>query len=543
MFTKSNNLFYLLLVLIGAILGYLGWCDMPCTPFIFIFFVPLLLINYQLNTKTTSKANLKFAAFAYLFFLIWNVLTTWWVINSSGAAIVAFSLNSLFMTLPFIFFRKVYHKWGSNVAYVSLIAFWLSFEYLHQIWELTWPWLTLGNAFATKPDWVQWYEFTGNSGGSLWVLVVNVLCSVYAIQIINYRWKNKNYSSPFFLLQNKLMWVIIGVVSLPIGISTAMYYNYTDQGSPIEVVAVQPNIDPWNEKFDSGSEKKQLEKMLDLAQPLITPTTKYVALPETALPSGVWINDFEENKRVQQLRAFIVQNPNISVVTGVTMLQHYDTKNATATARNYKGGANESYDVYNAAVQLDTSGRLQKYYKSKLVPGSERMPYPQLFKFLAPFALNLGGIIGSNGTQAERTVFFNPDSIGVAPVICYESIFSEYVTEYIRKGANLIFIITNDGWWGNTAGHIQHLHYARLRAIETRRSIARSANTGISCFINQRGDLFQQQKWWTASAIKQTINANTLLTFYVKFGDIISKLAMFIALICAALMFFPYKNK
>jgi apolipoprotein N-acyltransferase len=130
----------------------------------------------------------------------------------------------------------------------------------------------------------------------------------------------------------------------------------------------------------------------------------------------------------------------------------------------------------------------------------------------------------------ERTVFTRPaDSLKIAPVICYESVFGSYVTQYIRKGANLIFVITNDGWWGNTPGHRQHFTFSQLRAIETRRSIARSANTGISAFIDQRGDVFQKTKYWEPAVIRQVINANNKITFYVKYGDYIARLSAFVA--------------
>jgi apolipoprotein N-acyltransferase len=152
-------------------------------------------------------------------------------------------------------------------------------------------------------------------------------------------------------------------------------------------------------------------------------------------------------------------------------------------------------------------------------------------KPLENMAFDLGGTVGSLGTDRERAVFTKPgDSITIAPVICYESVFGSYVTQYIRKGANLIFVITNDGWWGNTPGHRQHFSFSRLRAIETRRSVARSANTGISAFIDQRGDAFQVTNYWEPAVIRQQINANDKLTFYVRYGDYIARLSSFIAI-------------
>ena len=131
----------------------------------------------------------------------------------------------------------------------------------------------------------------------------------------------------------------------------------------------------------------------------------------------------------------------------------------------------------------------------------------------------------------KREVFFSNDNIiKIAPVICYESIYGEYVTEYIKKGANFIFILANDAWWGNTQGHLQHASYAKLRAIETRRSIARSANTGISCFINSKGEIINKIDWDKEGVIIEDIHANDKLTFYVNFGDYIGRIALFIGI-------------
>lgn len=119
----------------------------------------------------------------------------------------------------------------------------------------------------------------------------------------------------------------------------------------------------------------------------------------------------------------------------------------------------------------------------------------------------------------------------MAPVVCYESIFGEYVGDYINNGANLIFIITNDGWWRDTPGYKQHLAYARLRAIETRRQIARSANTGISCVVDELGNLHAEQPWWKEGYIMANLTPNNQKTFFVRFGDVLSKLASLITVL------------
>jgi apolipoprotein N-acyltransferase len=136
------------------------------------------------------------------------------------------------------------------------------------------------------------------------------------------------------------------------------------------------------------------------------------------------------------------------------------------------------------------------------------------------------------GRDSERKVFVPWDQhFKAAPVICYESIYGDYITEYIRKGANILTIITNDGWWDNTPGYKQHMNYARLRAIETRKWVARSANTGISAFIDPLGNVINPQPWDTEASIKLTIPIDNRQTFYVKHGDLLSRAAVVVSIL------------
>jgi len=189
------------------------------------------------------------------------------------------------------------------------------------------------------------------------------------------------------------------------------------------------------------------------------------------------------------------------------------------------------FEVLNAAAQFSgESSETPIYRKSKLVPGPEILPYREIFGVFKPIIEQVQGTVSGVGTQAARGTF-NSSSGVIAPVICYESVFGEYFTGYIRKGAQAAFIMTNDGWWDNTSGHRQHLWIGRLRAIETRRSIARAANTGISGFINQRGDVLQASGYGEQAVLTQAIALSDQLTFYVRWGDVIARISLFTTLI------------
>ena len=223
---------------------------------------------------------------------------------------------------------------------------------------------------------------------------------------------------------------------------------------------------------------------------------------------------------------FLKSRPNTDLLFGATTYLVYGLKDKpTYTARQSDYGW---YDVFNTAIYTDSSANFKFYHKSKLVVLVEYLPYPQFLDFINSFAIDLGGATGSYGTQKERDVFKSSNSnIVVGAAICYESIYGDYFREYVLKGANLMTIITNDGWWGNTPGYNQHLRYASLRAIETRRDIARSANTGISAFINQKGDIVSQTKWWQPAYLKGEVTLNEKITVFVKYGDYIGRIATF----------------
>lgn len=514
---------YLLLALAGAVSATLAWSELPLFPLIFTAWIPLFLLEEAAFRRRLSGRA--YFGYCYVFFLIWNIAVTWWVKNASFAgSVLAFTLNSLFMCVPLYVLHRARLAWNKTFAYVAFIAAWLAFEYLHLNWELSWPWLTLGNVFAHYPALVQWYEYTGVAGGTLWVLLLNILICEQALHFTQKPPLIRNFTDAI-KAYIQLVWKPALLFLLPVLVSLAIYYSYSEQGKAIEVAVLQPNIDPYNEKFEPQLAQQQLERFIQLSDSICTEHTTYIVWPETSIPNSVWRRDFFQELQSRRIAQWLQQRPQLQLVAGLTLLEYYtEGKGKTATARPFRG-SNHFYDAFNAAVQMQGTQQPQFYYKSKLVPGVERMPYPFLFKFLDNFAIDLGGIAGSLGTQTERTAFIGKDGIGVAPVICYESIYGEYCTEYIKKGANAIFIITNDGWWGNTPGHRQHLHYASLRAIETRRDIARSANTGISCFIDQRGIIRQATNYDEEKVIKDTLYANEALTFYVRFGDYIYKIA------------------
>ena len=546
----------LLLSVLSGLLLFAAWPVSPLTFLIFIAFVPLL----WLEQKVTSRKQ--FFACTYLTLLVWNGATTWWVMNSTvpggASAILA---NALLMSLPWIGFYNVKRKRGSKAGYAALILFWMTFEYIHLNWELSWPWLTLGNVFASHPDWVQWYEYTGTSGGTLWILLINI--GVFLIGKNQWSSPSAQDPQPHIPAPQKLKLnlrypiYVITLLILPLIASAilSLSLNQSFQKDRIHtllpkppaspnIVLVQPNVDPWDEKFVAGKEQAQLQKLIRLSESQIDSNTALVVWPETAVPVAINEDEMKTNYFMAPVWDFLKKHPSVNLLTGVEGFRFYDEPNKTPYSSKVPESSKYA-DSYNSAVLFDSS-HFQVYHKSKLVPGVESLP--SFLKFMSPLFEKFGGTTGGYARQSERTVFQSYNhTYHIAPAVCYESIYGEFMSTYIRNGADIIVVITNDGWWGNTPGYRQHENYARLRAIETRRWVARSANTGVSCFIDPTGEVIDPQPWAQTAVIKKEIPTLPLReTFYVKYGDLLSKgaiAATILWLIWGLITFFLSRRK
>jgi apolipoprotein N-acyltransferase len=522
-----SKLKLILFSILSGVLLSLAWTNWGLGLSLLVALVPLLLIENHFFIHKEENKSVSVFPYAYLTFFIWNLITTWWVYNSTAfGGIAAVILNSLFYAVIFWLFHIIKRKLGSKIGYFTLLVIWLAWEYIYINGEISWVWLVLGNGFANNISLVQWYEYTGTLGGSLWVVFINILI----VRIIIHLQNNKTL---YGQIGNSI--IVLLVIILPITFSVIKYSTYTEKVNPINVVITQPNIDPYNMKFSGMTNDDQLNLILHLADSLINEKTDYVVGPETSIEDNIWENDIRQSNSIQKLIGYSNLHPSINLIIGATTRYLYENGNPSVTSRPY-GNTNLRYDVFNTALQFSKKKEIDIYHKSKLVIGVEMFPYPKLLSFLTEMSIELGGTSGTLGMQDQRETFVDTKkSVSIAPIICYESIYGEFVTDYVKKGANAIFVITNDGWWGNTPGYKQHLSYSRLRAVENRRSIVRSANTGVSCFINQRGDVLQATEYWVKDAIKGEINLNNKKTFYTINGDFIGRIAEFLALLILAM--------
>jgi apolipoprotein N-acyltransferase len=528
-----------LLVVLPAILFYLAWEPMPFTPLVFVAFAPLLLLAH----RGRQTGGWKHFGLLFLSLLLWNITTTWWVWYASDVGAIAMLLmNSFFMFLPFGLWRmwqrlgplKWQRRWRADYVFVGV---WLLYEFAHHRWDLSWPWLCLGNAFSGMTWYVQWYEFTGTLGGSALILLVNVW--VYRAALL---WRTDGErldedglevsgskagvgsAIPFWkrsrvkpLLTATVLVVVMGYMSFLVGFLT----TYEDSDSKgYWVAAIQPNYDTYEEKFvlDPMQMVREMQATTDSAQEAMRSAQRgrlqlnCVLWPETSLVSSINVDFMASDQQVAFLKGMRDRDTlGVDYLMGVNMVHWYpwqgngrpqvvmsDKSVMTVAAARQSNDPNYWYTLHNSALWLGDT--LSYYHKSKLVPGTEQLPFVSTIPFLESLAISLDENSASGTLGKSDRAMALGDGVKVAPVICYESIYGDYVSDYVGDGAQWLAVVTNDAWWRNTAGHKQHFSYAKLRAIEQRKWVARAANTGISGFINPLGESVMESVWYQGRA-------------------------------------------
>ena len=465
----------------------------------------------------------------YSAFVLWNAFTTFWVCNATvGGGLFSIFANALQMSLIFGLFRKSKKYFRGALPYIFLATAWIAWERFYFDAEISWPWLTLGNAFARSTWAVQWYEFTGLLGGSLWIWTCNLAVFGLMCVLSDGRWNCFNRKAKAASLSSLAVAFI-----LPLAVSPVIgrqYDDSMDSDNCLDVMMIQPNIDPYH-KFEAMTQQEQNNLLLGMVQEELakrTPDngTLLVLAPET-FTSDVIVGDYSRSSTWRQITGFLEKHPDVNMLFGASSYEYIDSAlPPSKTARRVRDRL--WVESHNSALMTDGSGRTEIFHKNKLVVAVEKTPYPALF---CPIDDLLGGVMGRCIGQGDISLLHVESKAGSLPVgcaICYESVYPEYYTGYVRKGARLMTIITNDAWWGDTPGYRQHLSYACLRAIETRRAIARCANTGISAIISPSGKIVASTPWWEACTLEGKIPVRDDITFFVAHGDITGRLCTFV---------------
>ncbi len=514
------------------------------------FLVLVGLMGFWLLWFQSKRAH-HWLATTYVFLLLWNGLTTFWIYKATlpGALFTVVANALLYWLVVAVCGWWVRQNLSLRLGTWSVLVGWLAMEWIHFHWELHWPWLTLGFALAQTPWFVQWYEWTGVQGGSLWLLVL----SLVGVQTIH--WERSVH------FRGRAAFWFGFLIVVPIAISLFLGWRATHlwkEGGrcPLRLGAhiLQPNVDPYSEKFVTQAGVLNRE-LLALARASFRSVEvdsglpQLIVTPETAVPIGIWLHKIQQDTLLLPWREWARRHPCLHIILGFNGMQRYTRETVTPTARVVPlGGDTLRYDAFNSAL-LIAPDTWWVYHKALLVPGVETLPW---HKWTAPLLgdlmLDLGGISGTLGTP---TVFpqlrlkvrscsqsgnspvrssgqGNEHALTILTVICYESVFPEYLRDRLHDSTALIAIITNDGWWGRTDGHRQHFHYARVQAITFRKWIVRAANTGISGVIDPLGQIIARTQYDEQTFLYREVPLCPGKTFFARVGNAIGRTAIFL---------------
>ncbi len=527
----NKNKWYIKLALsvLGGVLLALPWYAHGFVFLVFFALIPLFSLSEISLQEGKRNAFGRGILLFYPAFFVFNLITTYWIayctVPGAAAAVI---LNALLQTLTFSAWHAC-RKQVKNGALqvVMLIAFWISFEYLHLNWDLTWPWLNLGNVFAYTPDIVQWYSVTGTAGGTVWIILLNFLFSGLIGQIQQH---NRKRITQYAI-------ALAAAYLIPGGLSMGLFFHEDapiEHDTPIEAVVVQQNTDPWKEEY-SLTNTQEIQRVLDVAKPYLNEKTNLVITPESAIAHTIDMNALRNKTFMEGDTRFegfalidstIKRYPSLNFVLGLSTVGISDHRISPVSQEVQPSMFME---FYNTAGFYNRNGLVGHYHKSRLVPGVEKMPFPKVFGFLEEALIQLGGSNSSLGTDTVQRVFtidVNGTPVGVGTGICYESVYGEVMSRFVKNGANVLAVITNDSWWDDSPGHRQHFEMSRLRAIETRRYILRAANGGFSGIIDPLGRVLEKTNYDERTAFKATVYAKSDETFYVKHGDYIARIAI-----------------
>ena len=497
---------FFLPLLSGLLLGisFPTWPSIHLEPLAWIALVPLLI---------SLEREERFGPFfrkSWMAMLLFCIITLWWVsLATLVGGILTVFVQSLFSTVPLLalyFFRK---KVGFRRALLALPFVWTGWEWAYMQQDFSLGWLTFGNSQANLLWMVQYADVTGVWGVSFWLVSFNVL----ALSLFRAK-------TPFVLRAGIVM-VITLMIALPLLYARQIFQNTSPKAtSPeVRVALVQPNIDP-HEKWAGLGPVQTLSRLYSLTGEAVSEERpELIIWPETAIPFYIRL---PENRPYMNSVRRMVERWSTPLLTG---FPDEEPRYPNSRGNDAVAASGVEYAAYNASMLLCPTGNpVQIYRKMRLVPFGERVPYSDYFPWLEKLSFSMSGISSwEKGREATIMRFTSRDGrpVSMANIICYESIFPGQVSQFVRRGAQFLTLVTNDGWYGTSYGPWQHAAIGRLRCIENRRAMARCANTGVTLFYDTCGRSYAETSWWQPSVLTASVPLENGITFYTAHPDVV----------------------
>ena len=519
-FKQNSNGIYLYGILSGVLLG-ISFPPIPLPYFVFFALVPYLFIL----EKKDGLAEIN--KFTYVTMFAFNLITLYWVgswskeadpfLMISGAALLFF--NPALYLIPSSLYYVSKKFFPKKVALFLFPIFWTTFEFLYSVTEARFPWLTLGNSLPYFKSYIQIADIVGVYGLSLLILYSNIFIYLTFLHYKSYRKIHFGYSSAALLIL--IFPVIYGFIKVN---------NFKRSDEKVQVGLIQPNLNPWN-KWEEGNLDSQIDLYFELSRHAVDEGAELLLWPETALPVYLLSAGYSDQKL--RLKKFI-DSVDVPLITGMPDANFFKNEEAPDYAKESQV-SDYLYTSYNSILLFSPGNpKVQKYGKIKLVPFGERVPFVDQIPFMGELIKwNVG--ISSWNVGRDTTIFkvkldSLADSLSLSGVVCIESIYPDFVAQFVKKNSKLIAVVTNDSWYGNSSGPYQHKAISVLRAVENGRTVVRAANGGISAIINPVGEIIAQTEMFEREVLVGDAYLYSDLTFFSRYPLLIPYITVIISL-------------
>jgi len=462
----------------------------------------------------------------YFTFFVQHLTTLWWIGSWQKdadpflmTACVAFCLVHPFYYLIPLSIYKYIKKSSSSYALLAFPFIMAFYEWGKSLTELSFPWISNGYALAYDKYFSQIADIGGVWLSGFVIYAVNVL--IYYIYK-SYIQSPKDYFKSFTFKKSIAVLALLLIIPYTYGIIRVEQYSNIKPKKEISAAIIQPNINPWHKW--SRDVFRSIKDHIDIQDSLLKVHKKI----DLAVWSETSITYFspELNSRPYNLDLIkeYLDYSNTSIISGFTELFFFrDGEKPTATAEKFMGDSSRLYQSYNSAIMVNPSkynDTIQIYRKMKLTPFSERIPFIDYISFAKDMLKWDVGISnwGLGYNQMPLELITDKGKTNIAVIICIESIYPDFVRKFAHQ-SGIFSIITNDAWYNHTFGPYQHYAIAQMRAIENKRYIIRSANSGISGFISPTGESLKEAKHYTNDGIFMKVPEINDLTLYSIYGD------------------------
>lgn len=464
------------------------------------FFIPFsFVVGFYLLFSSLVNHNLKTVAlFSFLAGFSFSVSSFYWIVYAIS---YYGGINILLSVLLFVLFASAYaigvilvfslvlkilfDRYGYNAFYLAPFI-WVFLEFLREVFPFNgFPWNLAGYMLSYINPFAQLAATTSVYGLSFLVVFLSVVVFL------------------FFKLRDRLSF---GLVMLNLSILVALFLygklrieNYKDKGKPVRIAVIQGNIDESVKlKPSPEANRKVIDTYVSLMEEAQKENPDFMVLPESAIPIYPFIDTSLKYYFFERLEK--IKTPILIGFDNVVLTPEMEIDK-----------------LYNSVFLMgDRHNYVDYYNKIKLVPFGEYTPFK--IKVLEQIFTYLQGVDFNKGDAQKLLVY---GEVRFTPLVCFESVFPDFVSNFTRKGGNLIVNITNDGWFGKTAGPYQHFEMARIRAIENGVYLVRAANTGISAIVNPVGEIKKHLPLMRTGYIVDDVYIGGETTFFVSHKKII----------------------